>query len=157
MIFLPHNPYETERGIVQYDMKYIYHDMDVVESKVNDVLKSMHKDAGQKGEVKNEKGEFLLRVDGGATVNNLLRQIQEDLLGSPVVRPADIETTALGAAYAAGLAVGVWTEKDIFSSEGKLKGDTIFLPKLEDVKRKIRVESWCKVVPRTFGLADLSV
>ncbi|KAK9281866.1 hypothetical protein L1049_004773 [Liquidambar formosana] len=43
---------------------------------VKDVLDSMHKDAGEKGEVKNEKGEFLLRVDGGATVNNLLMQIQ---------------------------------------------------------------------------------
>ncbi|CAN1310425.1 Glycerol kinase [Linum perenne] len=66
---------------------------------VNDVLDSMHKDASQKDA---QKGEFLLRVDGGATVYNLLMQIQVDFLGSPVVRPADIETTALGAAYAAG-------------------------------------------------------
>ncbi|CAN1797172.1 Glycerol kinase [Linum perenne] len=74
---------------------------------VNDVLDSMHKDASQKDA---QKGEFLLRVDGGATVYNLLMQIQVDFLGSPVVRPADIETTALGAAYAAGLAIGVWKE-----------------------------------------------
>ncbi|OAY37176.1 glycerol kinase [Manihot esculenta] len=74
---------------------------------VKDVLNSMHKDAGEKGENRNAKGEFLLRVDGGATVNNLLIQLQADLLGSPVVRPADIETTALGAAYAVGLAVGI--------------------------------------------------
>ncbi|KAI7980941.1 Glycerol kinase [Camellia lanceoleosa] len=57
---------------------------------VKDVLDSMHKDAEEKGEVKNEKGEFLLRVDGGATVNNLLMQIQ----GSPVVRPADIDNSS---------------------------------------------------------------
>ncbi|KAF2323139.1 hypothetical protein GH714_033607 [Hevea brasiliensis] len=81
---------------------------------VKDVLESMHKDAGEKGEHRNAKGEFLLRVDGGATVNNLLMQSQADLLGCPVVRPADIETTALGAAYAAGLAVGVWKERRYF-------------------------------------------
>ncbi|KAG7998097.1 hypothetical protein I3843_01G242000 [Carya illinoinensis] len=124
---------------------------------VKDVLDSMHKDAGEKGEVKNEKGEFLLRVDGGATVNNLLMQIQGDLLGSPVLRPADIETTALGAAYAAGLAVGIWTEDEIFASEEKVKSATIFSPNLGEELRKKRVESWCKAVSRTFDLADLSL
>lgn len=122
---------------------------------VKDVLDSMHKDAGEKGERKNEKGEFLLRVDGGATVNNLLMQTQADLLGSPVVRPADIETTALGAAYAAGLAVGVWTEKQIFDSGNKVKTVTTFQPALDEELRKKKVESWCKAVERTFGLAEL--
>ncbi|XP_074578830.1 glycerol kinase-like [Curcuma longa] len=120
---------------------------------VNDVLSSMHKDAGDGGEVKTE-GEFLLRVDGGATVNNLLMQIQADLLGSPVVRPADIETTALGAAYAAGLAIGVWTEEQIFTS-GHEEKTTIFHPKLTEEERKKRTESWHKAVSRTFDLADL--
>ncbi|XP_062089905.1 glycerol kinase [Humulus lupulus] len=124
---------------------------------VRDVLQSMHKDAGEKGETKNEKGEFLLRVDGGAAVNNLLMQIQADLLGSPVVRPADIETTALGAAYAAGLAVGVWSEEEIFGSGEKSKTDTTFNPKLDGEIRKKKVESWCKAVTRTFDLADLSL
>ncbi|KAK9923077.1 hypothetical protein M0R45_031511 [Rubus argutus] len=124
---------------------------------VKDVLDSMHKDAGEKGEVKNEKGEFLLRVDGGATVNNLLMQIQADLMGSPVVRPADIETTALGAAYAAGLAVGVWTEKEIFASEEKTRTSTTFRPKIGEELRKKKLESWCKAVSRTFDLADLSL
>ncbi|XP_062154647.1 glycerol kinase [Alnus glutinosa] len=124
---------------------------------VKDVLDSMHKDAGEEGEVKNEKGEFLLMVDGGATVNNLLMQIQADLLGSPVVRPADIETTALGAAYAAGLAVGFWTEDEIFASEEKCKSATIFRSTLNDELRKKKVESWCKAVSRTFDLADLSL
>ncbi|PON35968.1 Glycerol kinase [Parasponia andersonii] len=122
---------------------------------VRDVLDSMHKDAGEKGETKNEKGEFLLRVDGGAAVNNLLMQIQADLLGSPVVRPADIETTALGAAYAAGLAVGVWSEDDIFGAGEKAKTDTTFHPILDDGIRKKKVESWNKAVARTFDLADL--
>ncbi|KAF8389312.1 hypothetical protein HHK36_026005 [Tetracentron sinense] len=89
-----------------------YDGEDLKQNKVKDVLDSMHKDAGEKGKVKDEKGEFLLRVGGGATINNLLMQIQADLLGSSVVRPTDIETTAPGAAYAAGLAVGVRTEKE---------------------------------------------
>lgn len=122
---------------------------------VKDVLDSMHKDAGEKGEAKNEKGEFLLRVDGGATVNNLLMQIQADLLGNPVVRPADIETTALGAAYAAGLAVGIWTENDIFSFGERAENVTTFHPRLDEGVRKSKLDSWCKAVSRTFDLADL--
>lgn len=124
---------------------------------VKDVLDSMHKDAGDKGEVKNEKGEFVLRVDGGATVNNLLMQIQADLLGSPVVRPADIETTALGAAYAAGLAIGIWKEDEIFASGERMKAATIFQPLIKEELRKKRLDSWCKAVARTFDLADLSL
>ncbi|KAG8643726.1 hypothetical protein MANES_11G060600v8 [Manihot esculenta] len=124
---------------------------------VKDVLDSMHKDAGEKGENRNAKGEFLLRVDGGATVNNLLMQLQADLLGSPVVRPADIETTALGAAYAAGLAVGIWKEEEIFASGEKAKTDTIFRPLIDEELRKKRADSWFKAVERTFSLADLSI
>ncbi|KAG8043679.1 hypothetical protein GUJ93_ZPchr0458g22574 [Zizania palustris] len=123
---------------------------------VNDVLSSMHKDAGGAGEMKSTEGEFLLRVDGGATVNNLLMQIQADLLGSPVVRPADTETTALGAAYAAGLAVGVWTNEQIFAGLHK-ENTTIFRPKLDESHRKKRADSWYKAVSRSFDLADLSL
>ncbi|KAF3633480.1 Glycerol kinase [Capsicum annuum] len=124
---------------------------------VKDVLDSMHKDAGKKGEAKSEGKEFLLRVDGGATVNNLLMQIQADLLGSPVVRPADIETTALGAAYAAGLAVGVYKENEIFASGENMKQASIFKPVLEEELRKKKVDSWCRAVSRSFDLADLSL
>ncbi|KAL0354831.1 UNVERIFIED_CONTAM: Glycerol kinase [Sesamum radiatum] len=124
---------------------------------VKDVLDSMHKDVGDKGEAKNAKGEFLLRVDGGATVNNLLMQIQADLLGTPVARPADIETTVRGAAYAAGLAIGIWTEKDIFSSGEEMDKPTIFRPVVDQEARKKKVDSWRKAVSRTFDLADLSL
>ncbi|XP_077237986.1 glycerol kinase-like [Tasmannia lanceolata] len=124
---------------------------------VNDVIDSMHKDAGEKGEPMKEKEDFLLRVDGGATVNNLLMQIQADLLGSPVVRPDDIETTALGAAYAAGLAAGVWTEDQIFAAGDKATKARIFQPKLIEEQRKKRLDSWYKAVSRTFDLADLSI
>ncbi|KVH68345.1 Carbohydrate kinase, FGGY, conserved site-containing protein, partial [Cynara cardunculus var. scolymus] len=112
---------------------------------VKNVLDSMHKDAGEKGELKNEKGQFLLRVDRGATVNNTLMQIQ---------RPANIVTTALGAAYAAGLAVGVWTEEEIFSNGERMKKDTTFNPVLNEKLRKKKVASWCKAVEKTFDLAD---
>ena len=72
-----------------------------------------------------------------------------------MVRPADIETTALGAAYAAGLAVGVWTEDDIFAE--KVESATIFSPILDEESRKKKLDSWCKAVSRTFDLADLSL
>lgn len=78
-------------------------------------------------------------------------------MGSSVVRPADIETTALGAAYAAGLAVGVWTEDDIFVPGEKGKSVTVFKPQLEEESRKKKVGSWLKAVSRTFDLADLSL
>lgn len=125
---------------------------------VKDVLESMHKDAAQVNSVdgKNIEGESLLRVDGGATVNNLLMQIQADLLGVPVVRPADIETTALGAALAAGIAIGLWTKDKIFAGGHKGKEST-FRPKLGEAQRKKRTESWTKAVSKTFDLADLSV
>lgn len=83
--------------------------------------------------------------------------LQADLLGNPVVRPADIETTALGAAYAAGLAVGVWTENQIFSSGEKREKGTTFHPIIGEEVRKKKVDSWCKAVTRTFDLADLSL
>ena len=82
---------------------------------------------------------------------------QADVLGSPVSRPADIETTALGAAYAAGLAVGVWTEDFIFSTEETAKTTRTFRPTLNEDLRKKKVDSWRKAVTRTFDLADLSI
>ena len=74
-----------------------------------------------------------------------------------MVRPADTETTALGAAYAAGLAVGIWKEDDIFAAGEKTKSFTVFRPQLDEERRKKKVESWCKAVSRTFDLADLSL
>ncbi|KAK9204251.1 hypothetical protein WN943_014509 [Citrus x changshan-huyou] len=124
---------------------------------VKDVLDSMQKDAVEKGVIKDAKPEFVLRVDGGATVNNLLMQIQADLLGSPVLRPADIEATALGAAFAAGLAIGVFKEEEIFASSERTKTSTTFKPLLNEEFRKKKAESQCRAVERTFNLADLSL
>ncbi|GAY60683.1 hypothetical protein CUMW_203900 [Citrus unshiu] len=144
-------------GITRFTSK-VHIARDVLESmcfQVKDVLDSLQKDAVEKGVIKDAK--FLLRVDGGATVNNLLMQIQADLLGSPVIRPADIETTALGAAFAAGLAIGVFKEEEIFASGERTKTSTTFKPVLNEEFRKKKAESWCRAVKRIFNLADLSL
>lgn len=120
---------------------------------VRDVLDSMQKDSSEESKT----DEFLLRVDGGATANNLLMQIQADLMGSSVIRPADIETTALGAAYAAGLGAGIWSEDFLFDSKEKMKNANVFRPTMVEEVRKKKVDSWCKAVSRTFDLADLTL
>lgn len=121
---------------------------------VKDVIDSMRKDSGFN---ESNKEEFLLRVDGGAAVNSLMMQIQADLSATPVVRPADVETTALGAAYAAGLAVGVWTEDYIFDSKDKMKNANIFRPLMNEEIRKKKSDSWLKAVNKSFDLADLAL
>ena len=78
-------------------------------------------------------------------------------MGCPVIRPADIETTALGAAYAAGLAIGIWKEDYVFNTEEKLKNANVFRPLMTEELRKKKVDSWCKAVSKTFDLADLAL
>ena len=73
-----------------------------------------------------------------------------------MLRPADIETTALGAAYAAGLAVGVWTEETIFASSDANTNITMFYPKTSEEERESRYKSWTVAVERSFGLANLA-
>ncbi|KAH7278937.1 hypothetical protein KP509_38G065200 [Ceratopteris richardii] len=116
-----------------------------------EVLQAMHADANL-----DNSEQFLLRVDGGAAVNNLLMQIQADILGTQVLRPADIETTALGAAFAAGLGVGLWTESTVFESNEQTTGVTIFHPKIGQEERQARYESWSIAVQKSFGLANLA-
>ncbi len=81
-----------------------------------------------------------LRVDGGATANNLLMQMQADFAGVPVVRPKVTETTALGAAYLAGLAVGFW--KDTGEIAAQWQEEARFLPKMKPAARQRAVEAW---------------
>jgi len=88
-----------------------------------------------------------LRVDGGACINNLLMQFQADLLGIPVVRPAVTETTALGAAYLAGLATGVYKSTDELS--GLWRSERRFLPTLETHRAKELMERWEHAVRQT--------
>ncbi|CAK8574610.1 unnamed protein product [Lathyrus sativus] len=121
---------------------------------VKDVIDAMRKDSDFND---SKKEEFLLRVDGGATVNNLMLQTQADLLATSVIRPSDIETTALGAAYAAGLAVGVWKEESFFDTKERLKNANIFRPQMTEEIRKRKADSWLKAVNKSFDLADLSL
>lgn len=89
-----------------------------------------------------------LRVDGGMVANDTLMQFQADILGVPVVRPAIIETTALGAAYAAGLAVGVWRDLDELRS--LWREDARWYPQISDGERDRLMARWRKAVTRTF-------
>jgi glycerol kinase len=92
-----------------------------------------------------------LRVDGGASRNNLLMQLQADLLGVPVVRPKVTETTALGAAYLAGLACGVWRDAHDITSLWQV--DRRFEPGLSDVVRRDKIQRWHEAVQRARGWA----
>jgi glycerol kinase len=93
-----------------------------------------------------------LRVDGGAAGNDLLMQIQADLLGVPVVRPQVTETTALGAAYLAGLATGVWKTRE--SLRGQWRVDRVFEPQITADARENRLAVWRKAVSRSLSWAD---
>ncbi len=93
-----------------------------------------------------------LRVDGGAARNDLLMQHQANILGLPVVRPAITETTALGAAYLAGLAVGFWSGKEQISAQWKQ--DAIFEPQMEAQVRDSLREEWVRAVERAKGWAQ---
>jgi glycerol kinase len=93
-----------------------------------------------------------LRVDGGMTANELLMQFQADVLAVPVIRPEVTETTALGAAYAAGLATGFWPDLDGLRerwAEGKR-----WVPRMEPDEREARYARWKKAVQRTLDWTD---
>ena len=93
-----------------------------------------------------------LKVDGGMTADDLLMQIQSDLLGKPVIRPKVIETTALGAAYAAGLAVGYWPDQAALKANWREDAD--WSPKLDAAERERRYGKWKKAVQRTLDWTD---
>ncbi|WP_282178639.1 glycerol kinase GlpK [Maribacter stanieri] len=108
-----------------------------------DILKAMEDDSGI--QLKN------LRVDGGACANNHLMQFQADILDSEVHRPEIIESTAMGAAFLAGIQVGFWKQSDIDESRPM---DRIFKPTFDRVKRKRLYKKWQKAVERTKGWED---
>jgi glycerol kinase len=87
-----------------------------------------------------------LRVDGGAAANDFLMQFQADILGCRIVRPADVETTALGAAYLAGLATGMW--KNTAELESLWTRDRVFEPQMSDSRREELFAGWKKAVQR---------
>jgi glycerol kinase len=93
-----------------------------------------------------------LRVDGGAARNDLLMQTQADLLGVPVQRPLVTETTALGAGYLAGLAVGFWPTMQMITDNWQL--DREFLPAISDDERHARHAGWHRAVERSRHWLD---
>ena len=108
-----------------------------------DVLDAMRRDSGI------ELSE--LRVDGGASVNDLLMQIQADVAGIPVVRARTAETTALGAAYLAGLAVGFWSAETI---DAQWEADRTFEPRISADERAAKIASWHRAVERAKNWAQ---
>ena len=99
--------------------------------------------------MEDDAGEPLsvLRVDGGASVNNFMMQFQSDILRKPIDRPKMIETTAFGAAFLAGLAVGVW--KDINDISSIRQSDRIFEPDMDLQEAQALHKKWLKAVERS--------
>lgn len=110
---------------------------------VNEVISAMEADSGI--QLKS------LNVDGGACANNLLMQVQSDLINAPVNRPKCIETTALGAAYLAGLAVGYFENKEDVINNAEI--DCVFKPQILEEERKFRIKQWEKAVKYAYGWA----
>lgn len=108
-----------------------------------DLLEAMHSDSGTRLSE--------LRVDGGAVANDTLMQFQADILQIPVVRPKTTETTALGAAYLAGLATGFWRSKDDLAEHWRI--DKIFEPKMSPDKADKLKSSWHDAVKRSLNWA----
>ena len=105
-----------------------------------DVIKAMEKDSGI--EIKS------LQVDGGACNNNYLMQIQSDLLNVLVERPTEVETTALGAAYLAGIQIGVWSRDIVIRNRAV---ERKFTPEMSDTERQLKLARWADAVIRTRG------
>jgi glycerol kinase len=110
--------------------------LDSIAYQTMDLLKAMEADSGIA--IKE------LRVDGGATANNLLMQFQSDLLDTKVVRPTVVETTALGAAYLAGLAVGYWSSTEDIQQQWQM--ERVFSPSMDNEKRKELSEGWKRAI-----------
>ncbi|MBM3749257.1 MAG: glycerol kinase GlpK [Acidobacteria bacterium] len=112
--------------------------LEAIAYQTRELVEAMQADAGEQLRE--------LRVDGGAAANDFLMQFQADVLGCPVVRPADIETTALGAAYLAGLATGFW--RDAAEIESFWRVERVFEPRLEPARREELFEGWRAAVAR---------
>jgi glycerol kinase len=93
-----------------------------------------------------------MRVDGGMVANGMLMQFQADILNVPVIRSRETETTALGAAYAAGLAVGYWHDFDDLRRNWVV--DKIWQPQMDQTERRKGIKGWKKAVERTFSWVE---
>ena len=129
------------RGVNKYHI--IRATLESMAYQVNDVLQAMKADSGV--------NLAALKVDGGASANNLLMQMQADISGAPVNRPMCVETTAMGAAYLAGLAVGYWTSKDDVIKNWAI--DRTFEPAIDEATRTKMCKGWSKAVKCSYGWA----
>ena len=130
------------RGVNKYHI--IRATLESLAYQTNDVLRAMEADSGMK--------LTSLKADGGASANNLLMQMQADIVRVPVKRPGCVETTAMGAAYLAGLAVGYWKNKDEVLKNWSV--DREFLPEISEEERDEKVRGWKKAVKYAFGWAE---
>ena len=129
------------RGVNKYHI--IRATLESIAYQVNDVLEAMKADSGIK--------LAALKVDGGASANDFLMQTQADIINAPVNRPECVETTAMGAAYLAGLAVGYWGSREEVIQNWAI--DKIFKPQIGDEEREKRIRGWNKAVKYAYGWA----
>jgi len=129
------------RGVNKYHI--VRATLDSIAYQTNDVLAAMEADSGIR--LSN------LKVDGGASANNYLVQTQSDISGAPVLRPRCVETTAMGAAYLAGLAVGYWNSLEDIQKNWSV--DRQFIPNITEEVRVSRISGWKKAVSCTAGWA----
>ncbi|MDD6350923.1 MAG: glycerol kinase GlpK [Lachnospiraceae bacterium] len=132
-------------GITRGTNKYhiIRATLESIAYQVCDVADAMKADSGI--EVRS------LRVDGGASANDLLMQFQADMLNKPVNRPSCVESTAMGASFLAGLAVGFWKNKNELMRNVTL--DRVFIPNMDEATRKMKRKGWNKAVRYSYGWA----
>ena len=129
------------RGVNKYHI--IRATLESIAYQVNDILDAMKADSGI--------ALSALKVDGGASVNNFLMQTQADMIDAPVNRPQCVETTAMGAAYLAGLAVGYWASKEEVLENWSI--DKTFVPVIGEEKRDMMIKGWNKAVKYAYGWA----
>lgn len=129
------------RGVNKYHI--IRATLDSIAYQVNDVLSAMEADS--KIQITS------LKVDGGASANDFLMQTQADIVNVPVIRPQCVETTAMGAAYLAGLAVGYWANKEDVMKNWT--SDCTFTPSIEEADRAQKVKGWKKAIKYAYGWA----
>ena len=129
------------RGVNKYHI--IRATLESLAYQVNDVLQAMEADS--------KIALSALKVDGGASANDFLMQTQADIINAPVKRPQCIETTAMGAAYLAGLAVGYWRDKEEVIQNWAI--DRIFEPEIEETVRNKKIKGWNKAVKYAFDWA----
>ena len=126
------------RGVNKYHI--VRATLESIAYQVNDLLNAMQADSGIKLDS--------LNVDGGAAANNLLTQMQADISDTTVIRPSCVETTAMGAAYLAGLAVGFWSDQnDVIKNRAV---DRVFTPEISEEERRQKLSGWENAVKRSF-------